>query len=288
MILILVDKKIIRDALKEDIGRDDITTNCLIDKNKKSKFLLVVNEDAILAGIEVFKQAFLLLDENIKVKSKCADGKRIYKKSIIAEVSGNTRSILKAERVALNFISHLSGIATLTNELVKLINGTGATLLDTRKTTPNLRYFEKEATLSGGAKNHRFNLSDMVLIKDNHIANCKSVKEAILKASHLRKKGVKIEVEIDNANFKDLLLAISCKPNIIMFDNWSIKNLRKAVKLVPSYIKTEASGSINKKNIRAYAESGVNYVSTSYMIRNAKWVDFSLDAVVTTNHFKQL
>lgn len=275
----LLHKKIIRDALKEDIGRGDITSNCLIRSDKKSRFQLVVNENAILAGLEVFKQTFLLLDKNINVKSRYCDGKKIYKNSVVSEIVGNTRNILKAERTALNFISHLSGIATLTNELVGLIRGTGATLLDTRKTTPNLRCFEKLAVLAGGGENHRLNLNEMILIKDNHIANCKNIKEAILKSKLVRKKNIKIEVEVDSENFNDLLLAISGKPNIIMFDNWSKKDLRKALKLVPSGVKTEASGNINKTNIRGYAKTGVNYVSTSYMIKNSRWIDFSLNAV---------
>ena len=193
-------------------------------------------------------------------------------------ISGKVRSILKAERTALNFISHLSGISTLTQKMVRLIKNTSVTLLDTRKTTPNLRYLEKKAVLSGGAKNHRFSLSEMILIKDNHIAACGGVKNAILRARKKyngKLKKIKLEVEVSNIN--ELKEAVLCSPDVIMLDNWKIRDLKNAVRLIPKKILTEASGLITLENIREYALSGVNYISTSYMIKNARWMDYSLE-----------
>lgn len=274
-------KSVIRDALDEDLKPDgDITSSCLINPESKSKFKLKVNEDVILAGFDVFCETFLILDKNILIKSEFHDGSEIKKGSIVADLSGNTLKILKGERTALNFLSHLSGIATETKKLVSLIKNTNVTLLDTRKTTPNLRQFEKQAILSGGAKNHRFNLSEMVLIKDNHILNTKGVSDALLKVKKkfsLNGKRYKIEIEVKN--LKELKEAIILKPDVIMFDNWELDELKEAVKLVPNDILTEASGQITPENILNFAKCGVNYISTSYMIKNARWIDFSLDAI---------
>lgn len=274
-------KSVIQDALDEDLKPDgDITSSCLINPESKAKFKLTVNEDAILGGFNVFKETFLILDKNILIKSRFHDGSEIKKGSIVADLSGNTLEILKGERTALNFLSHLSGITTETRKLVNLIKNTDVTLLDTRKTTPNLRQFEKQAILAGGAKNHRFNLSEMVLIKDNHISITQGVSDALLKAKKMFSfNGKRYKIEIEVKSLKELKEAIVLKPDVIMFDNWELDKLEEAVKLVPNDILTEASGQITPDNILNFAQCGVNYISTSYMVKNARWIDFSLDAI---------
>lgn len=271
--------RIIQEALNEDImPSGDITTDSLIDKNKTSKFNLIVNEHAVLSGLELFKNTFQILDKDIQIKFKHSDGDEVSSGACVAELFGNTRAILKGERTALNFLSHLSGIATETRKLRDLIKDTKVTLLDTRKTTPNLRHYEKQAVLAGGAKNHRFNLSEMILIKDNHILNAGGVKEAILKARSVH--GDKFKIEIEVSNLSELMEAIPLKPDIIMFDNWKVEDLKNALKQLPGTILSEISGQINPKNIRDYASCGVDYISTSYMIKYSKWIDFSLSAVL--------
>ena len=271
-----LSEKLILSALEEDKGSiGDITSNSLIGKEHKSNFQLSVNEDAILAGLNVFRKTFKLVDENVLVETKLKEGDCINKGDIVCNISGNTLAVLFAERTSLNYLCHLSGIATVTRELVALIKHTKVILLDTRKTTPNLRLFEKEAVLAGGGKNHRFNLSEMILIKDNHIAVSGSVKNAVETERKFYKDKYKIEVEVKS--FDELKEAISCKPDIIMFDNWSVEDLQAGLKLIPEGVLTEVSGQISKENIKDYADSGVNYISTSYMVKNAKWIDFSLN-----------
>ncbi len=273
-----VSEKLILSALEEDKGQlGDITSINLIDKNHKSKFELTVNENAVLAGLNIFKKTFVLVDKDIVIKTNLNNGNPIKKGDIVCSLSGNTLAILFAERTSLNYLCHLSGIATTTQALVELIKHTKAILLDTRKTTPNLRLFEKEAILAGGAKNHRFNLSEMILIKDNHIAVAGGVKNAIFTERKFYKDKYKIEIEVQN--FDELKEAISCKPDIIMFDNWSVEDLKIGLKLIPEGVLTEVSGQISKENIKYYAESGVNYISTSYMVKNSRWIDFSLNAI---------
>ncbi len=268
---------VILNALDEDLFPDnDITTDCLIDKNIKSTFELIVNENAVLAGMHFFKSVFDAFNVDIKVENKFFDGDSITAKTVIATLFGSTNFLLQGERTALNLVSHLSGIATLTRELIELIKHTNVILLDTRKTTPGLRKLERTAVLAGGAKNHRFNLSEMVLIKDNHIKIVGSVEKAIIQTRKCYGNKYKIEVEV--SNLKELEEAINGSPDIIMFDNWNVSDLNNGLKLVPKNILTEVSGQINKENIVGYAESGINYISTSYMVKNSRWIDFSLDA----------
>lgn len=268
--------KIVLNALEEDIGEvGDITSLGTIKKDQESKFSLIVNENAVLAGVDVFKKVFELVDKNIVVTSSFNDGDFIKAKDTVLNLSGNTISILKGERAALNFICHLSGIATTTSKVANLIKGTGAKLLDTRKTTPGLRMLEKKAIFSGGGENHRLNLSEMVLIKDNHVAASGSVTKAIEEVRNAYKNKYKIEVEVQN--LEELKEAVNLKPDVIMFDNWTVEDIKKNIGIVPKEITTEASGQISLENIRDYAEAGVNYISTSYMIKNSHWVDFSLE-----------
>src|SRR3989338_1432505 len=225
--------RIILSALKEDLGhKGDITTDLLIPKKHKSTFALILNENCTLCGIGIFKEVFKALDKNLIIKPRFKDGQLISKGKTLATVYGNTRSILKAERTALNFIGHLSGIATCTSRLVNKTKGLKVTLLDTRKTTPNLRTLEKYAVLCGGAKNHRFNLSEMILIKDNHIKAAGGIGNAVKKARRKISKKTKIEVEV--SNLKELHEAVSVKPDIIMFDNWNPQGLKNSLRLLTS------------------------------------------------------
>lgn len=271
----------IKTALKEDIGKGDVTTDLLFNtrdaKHCVSTFYLIVNENAVISGLEIFKKTFKTLDKNIIIKSKYKDGDNVKKGRVVASLRGKVSSILKAERTALNFICHLSGIATTTRKLISLVSKTNVVLLDTRKTTPNLRLLEKQAVRHGGGTNHRFNLSDMILIKGNHLDKSTKVNELIQKAKK-RLHALKIEVEV--RNLSELKKIIDAKPDIIMFDNWSPKNLKKAIKLIPKNIQTEASGQITPQNILAYAKTGVKRISTSYMVKNSRWIDFALRSII--------
>lgn len=275
----------IKTALKEDIGKGDVTTDLLFNtrdaKHCVSTFYLIVNENAVISGLEIFKKTFKTLDKNIIIKSKYKDGDNVKKGRVVASLRGKVSSILKAERTALNFICHLSGIATTTRKLISLVSKTNVVLLDTRKTTPNLRLLEKQAVRHGGGTNHRFNLSDMILIKGNHLDKSTKVNELIQKAKK-RLHALKIEVEV--RNLSELKKIIDAKPDIIMFDNWSPKNLKKAIKLIPKNIQTEASGQITPQNILAYAKTGVKRISTSYMVKNSRWIDFALRVIINSIH----
>jgi len=267
---------LIKEALKEDLGRrGDVTSECLLEKGKKESFILIVNENAVISGLDLFKGVFKCLNKKIVLKTRFKDGDIVKKGTKVISLHGDVISILTGERTAINFISHLSGIATETRKLVNSIKSKNTKLLDTRKTTPLYRNLEKKAVFHGGGINHRMTLSDMVLIKDNHISSSGSVNNAVLKAKKKYKGKLKIEVEVENlAQLKE---AIDACPDVIMFDNWDIKNFKNALKLVPKKIKTEISGQINPLNIKKYANIGADYISTSYMIKNSKWVDFSLE-----------
>jgi nicotinate-nucleotide pyrophosphorylase (carboxylating) len=267
---------LIKEALKEDIGRSgDVTSECLLKKGKKEFFVLIANENAVISGIDLFKGVFKCLNKKIVLKTKFKNGDIVKKGTKVISLHGDALSILMGERTAINFISHLSGIATETRKIVDLIKSSDTKLLDTRKTTPLFRTLEKKAVFHGGGINHRMTLSDMVLIKDNHISSSGSVKNAVLKAKNKYKGKLKIEVEVENLS--QLKEAIEACPDVIMFDNWDVNKLKSVLKLVPKKIKTEISGQINPKNIRKYANVGADYISTSYMIKNSKWVDFSLE-----------
>lgn len=267
-------KDIIQFALNEDLrNKGDITTDCLVEDSSVSLFHLIAKEDAVIAGLDVFTMTLKLLDNFINIKTKFKNGSFINAGTVVATVSGNTKHILTGERTALNFVCHLSGIATLTNQVIKKLENTKVILLDTRKTTPGLRYLEKQAVLAGGGKNHRYGLYDMVLIKNNHVS-CIGVDKAVEKVREVYGNEYKIEVEV--RTFDELNKALKVNPDVIMFDNWDVNKLKEAVKLVPDKIFTEASGLIAMDNIYKYANSGVDSISTSYMIKSARWVDFSL------------
>jgi len=259
-------------ALAEDLyPYGDITSN-LLKENEVITAKLISNQNAIIAGLLFSKHAFKKVDKKIKFIIKKRDGSLVKKNSIIALVKGKANSILIAERVALNFLSHISGIATKTNQFVKLA-GKKCKICCTRKTLPNYRVIQKYAVKVGGGTNHRFNLSDEFLIKDNHIAN-QNIKKLILSAIK-NKKGKKITVEVDNLKQLDEIMGL--KFNTVLFDNMSIKNLKKGVKIAKKYYETEASGNISLKNIKLVAKTGVNRVSVGSITHSVTAVDLKLE-----------
>ena len=258
-------------ALNEDLyPYGDITTS-LVKNNKYTKFKLITNQNSVIAGILFAKFAFKLIDKKTKFFIKKKDGSFVKKNSIIAIIEGNAQSILTAERVALNFLSHISGIATKTNQFVKLA-GKKTRICCTRKTIPNMRVIQKYAVRIGGGKNHRFNLSDEYLIKDNHIAssNLKTLVELAIK----NKRGRKITVEVDN--LKQLKQILGLKFDTVLFDNMSLSSLKAGIKLAKKYYETEASGNINLNNIKKVAATGVNRISVGSITHSVPAVDFKL------------
>ena len=259
-------------ALNEDLYPTGDITSDLIKNNKIIEVKLISNESAVIGGLRFAKYAFALIDNKIKFVSKKKDGSLIKKNSLIATIKGKAKNILIAERVALNFLSHISGIATKTNKFVKLV-GKNCKICCTRKTIPNLRVIQKYGVKLGGGTNHRFNLSDEFLIKDNHIASS-NIKELVALAIK-NKKGKKITVEVDN--IKQLKKIIGLKFNRVLFDNMSVKNLRLGVKLAKKYYETEASGNISLKTAKSIASSGVDRISVGIITHSAPAIDLKLE-----------
>ena len=259
-------------ALNEDLYPSGDITSSLISNEKKIKVKLISNQNAIVGGLLFAKQTFSLIDNEIKFIIKKKDGSRAKKGNLIAIIKGKAKNILIAERVALNFLSHISGIATKTNQFVKLA-GKKTKICCTRKTIPNLRVIQKYAVKLGGGTNHRFNLSDEYLIKDNHIASS-DLKSLVLKAIK-NKKGKKITVEVDT--IQQLKSILGLKFNTLLLDNMSIKNLRKGVKIAKKLYETEASGNVNLKNVKAIASTGVNRISVGSITHSVPAVDFKLE-----------
>ena len=259
-------------ALTEDLYPYGDITSKLLEDNKIIEAKIISNQKAVVAGLLFAKYSFSQIDKKIKFVLKKKDGSSVKKNSVIATVKGKANSILVAERVALNFLSHISGIATKTNKFVKMV-GKKCKICCTRKTLPNYRVIQKYAVKLGGGTNHRFNLSDEFLIKDNHVSSS-NLKELVSLAIK-NKKGKKITVEIDN--IKQLRDIIGLKFDTILFDNMNIKNLRKGVKLVKKYYETEASGNISFKNIKLVAETGVNRISIGSITHSAPAIDFKLE-----------
>ena len=262
----------VKRALNEDLYPSGDITSSLVKNNKIIKVKIISNENAIVGGLLFAKQAFNLVDNKIKFKIKKKDGSNVKKGSLIATIEGNARNILIAERIALNFLSHISGIATKTNKFVKLA-GKKCKICCTRKTIPNTRVIQKYAVKLGGGTNHRFNLSDEFLIKDNHIASS-NVKNLVLLAIK-NKKGRKITVEVDN--LKQLNEIMGLKFNTVLFDNMSVKNLKAGIKIVKKYYETEASGNINLKTVKRVAKTGVNRISIGSITHSAAAIDFKLE-----------
>jgi nicotinate-nucleotide pyrophosphorylase (carboxylating) len=259
-------------ALNEDLYPSGDITSSLVENDKSIKIKLIANQSAIVGGLLFAKQAFYLIDQKIKFTIKKRDGSNVKKGSLIATIEGKAKNILIAERVALNFLSHISGIATITNKFVKLA-GKKTKICCTRKTIPNLRVIQKYAVKIGGGINHRFNLSDEYLIKDNHIASS-DLKTLVIKAIK-NKKGKKITVEVDNLNQLKSLMGL--KFDRVLLDNMSLNSLKKAVKIINGSYETEASGNVNLKTVKLIAKTGVNRISVGSITHSAPAVDFKLE-----------
>lgn len=273
--------KIVNNALNEDIGDGDHTSLATVPENAKGKAQLIVKEDGILAGVELAEIIFHRLDPNLALEILIRDGEAVKKGQIVLHVTGSSRSILSAERLVLNFMQRMSGIATKTHELAKLIKHTHAQLLDTRKTTPGIRLMEKWAVKIGGGSNHRFALYDMIMIKDNHVDYAGGIPQAIERAnSYLKEKGKQLKIEIETRNIDEVKQVIACgNVDRIMLDNFSPAQIVEALTLIDQSIyETEASGGITEETIVAYAETGVDFISSGAITHSYKSLDLSLKA----------
>lgn len=274
-------QEIISSALREDVGSGDHSSLLSIDPDAQGRSRLLVKEDGILAGVEIALQVFRQVDSRLKTEVFIPDASPVKKGDVVLVVSGCVQSILKAERLVLNIMQRMSGIATTTHEYVKLISGTHARLLDTRKTTPNLRLLEKMAVRMGGGCNHRMGLYDMIMLKDNHIDFAGGLKNALEKTNrYLKEKQLDLKVEIECRSLEDVRLALSLGDfHRIMFDNFTPEKVKEGVALVQGRYETEASGGITKDNIRAYAETGVDFISVGALTHSVKSLDLSLKAI---------
>ncbi len=274
-------QQFIKQALAEDMGDGDHTSLACIPSTAKGKAHLLVKENGVLAGVELAVKIIEQVDKSLKVKVFITDGKTIKVGDIVLTVEGKAQSILLAERLLLNCMQRMSGIATHTNQLVQLCKGTNTKVIDTRKTTPNIRGLEKWAVLLGGGANHRIGLYDMILIKDNHIDYAGGIPQAIYAANNYltaNKKKLKIEIEARNLDEVKQILAIG-KVNRIMLDNFSLSDIKKALKLINGEFETEASGGITEKSIRSYALCGVDFISVGALTHSIKSLDLSLKAI---------
>ncbi len=270
----LVADKYIRLALEEDIHCEDVTTNAVMPDYKKGEVQLICKENGIIAGLQIFQRVFTLLDPDTVVDFKAKDGDPVQKGQLLAVITGDIRILLSGERTALNYLQRLSGIATYTNTVVKLLEGTGTTLLDTRKTTPCMRIFEKYAVKMGGGQNHRYNLSDGVLLKDNHIDAAGGVKEAVEAARAYAPFVRRIEVETENLSM--VKEAVEAGADIIMLDNMTPEQMSEAIRIIDGRARTECSGNITKENIRTIAALGIDYVSSGALTHSAPILDISM------------
>lgn len=261
-------------ALREDITSEDITTNAVMPEKKAGEVNLICKQDGIIAGLHVFERVFKLLDEETTVTFFAKDGDKVTNGSILATVKGDIRVLLSGERTALNYLQRMSGIATYTRAIVDLLAGTNIRLLDTRKTTPNLRIFEKYAVTVGGGCNHRYNLSDGVLLKDNHIGAAGSVTKAVKMAKEYAPFVRKIEIEVENLDM--VKEAVAAGADIIMLDNMSHDQMKEAVKIIDGKAQTECSGNVTKENIASLADIGVDFISSGALTHSSPILDVSL------------
>lgn len=261
-------------ALQEDISSEDVTTNSVMREYQKGTAQLICKQDGIVAGMDVFKRVFELLDENTEVFIYVKDGQEVKNGQIMADVTGDIRVLLSGERTALNYLQRMSGIATYTNRVAKLLEGSKTKLLDTRKTTLNMRIFEKYAVRAGGGYNHRYNLSDGVLIKDNHIGAAGGVRKAIEMAKEYAPFVRKIEVEVENLDM--VREAVEAGADIIMLDNMSPEMMKDAIEIIDGRAETECSGNVTKENIQKILDVGVDYVSSGALTHSAPILDISL------------
>ena len=275
-----LEDRLIDLAFAEDIGDGDHTTLCCIPETAMGKSHLLIKEDGILAGVEVAKRVFARFDPDMKVEVLIGDGAHVRKGDIAMVVSGKVRSLLQTERLMLNIMQRMSGIATMTNKYVERLKGTNTHVLDTRKTTPGLRMLEKQAVKIGGGMNHRIGLFDMILLKDNHIDFAGGIANAINRChEYLREKGLDLKIEIEVRNFDELRQAMECGGiNRIMLDNFSVADTRKAVEMVAGRFETESSGGITFDTIRDYAECGVDFISVGALTHSVKGLDMSFKA----------
>ena len=265
---------LILEALKEDISSEDVTTNSVMKEAVAGEVDLICKQDGIIAGLEVFERVFTLLDPDTKAELYCKDGEEVKNGQLMGKVKGDIRVLLSGERVALNYLQRMSGIATYTNSVAKLLEGSKIKLLDTRKTTPNMRIFETYAVRAGGGYNHRYNLSDGVLLKDNHIGAAGSVTKAVQMAKEYAPFVRKIEVEVENLDM--VKEAVEAGADIIMLDNMSPEDMKKAVELIDGRAQTECSGNVTKENIARLTEIGVDYISSGALTHSAPILDISL------------
>ncbi len=265
---------LIKTALSEDINYIDSTADLLIDENSVSSAYFMAKADGVLAGIEIALRVFTILDPEMKIEVYKKDGDKVKKGDIIADFSGHTRLMLKAERTSLNILQHMSGIATYTNKCVEAVKGTNASITDTRKTLPGLRALQKYAVTVGGGRNHRYNLTDAAMLKDNHIDAYGGIKPAV---EALRKKaGHMLQIEVETRDLDEVQQALDCNVNVIMLDNMTTEQMSEAVKLINGRAKTEASGNVTLENIRAVAETGVDIISLGALTHSVSAFDISM------------
>ena len=265
---------LILEALREDISSEDVTTNAVMREAVDGEVDLICKQDGVIAGLDVFKRVFELLDENVKVEFYCKDGDEVKNKQLMGKVYGDIRVLLSGERVALNYLQRMSGIATYTHSVAGLLKGSKTKLLDTRKTTPNMRIFEKYAVRVGGGYNHRYNLSDGVLLKDNHIGAAGSVTKAVEMAKEYAPFVRKIEIEVENLDM--VKEAVEAGADIIMLDNMSTEEMQEAIKIIDGRAETECSGNVTKENIGRLTALGVDYISSGALTHSAPILDISL------------
>ena len=266
--------KLIRMALQEDITSEDVSTNAVMRSAVKGTVDLIAKEDGIIAGLDVYARVFQILDEKTEISFNFKDGEAVKKGDLLGTVTGDIRVLLSGERVALNYLQRMSGIATYTKQVAKLLEGSKVTLLDTRKTTPNCRVFEKYAVRIGGGCNHRYNLSDGVLLKDNHIGAAGSVAKAVAMAKEYAPFVRKIEIEVET--MEQVKEAVEAGADIIMLDNMTPEMMKEAVELIAGRAQTECSGNITKENIAKILETGVDFVSSGALTHSAPILDISM------------
>lgn len=265
---------LIKMALQEDISSEDVTTNAVMRSRKQGEVQLICKQDGIIAGLGVFERVFKLLDETTEVEFYAEDGDEVKNKQLLGVIQGDIRVLLSGERTALNYLQRMSGIATYTHQIAELLKGTKIKLLDTRKTTPNMRIFEKYAVKVGGGYNHRYNLSDGILLKDNHIGAAGSVKKAVEMAKEYAPFVRKIEIETENLDM--VKEAVEAGADIIMLDNMTPEVMKEAVKIIDGRAETECSGNVTKENIEHLVEVGVDYISSGALTHSSPILDLSL------------
>ncbi len=273
-------KQFVNLALKEDVGNGDITSLSIIPSDVAGTMQLLVKQDGIIAGVEAVRQILQYVYPENELNVFINDGREVKKSDVVFRICGSVQRLLSYERLLLNIMQRMSGIATKTHYLQSLCAGTRAKITDTRKTTPLFRFFEKWAVSIGGGVNHRWGLYDMVLIKDNHIDAAGGIDKAIWKCrNYLKRNNLNLKIEVEARTLEDVKMALECQPDRIMFDNFSVENVRKAVEIVNGKVETEASGGINEYNLRAYAQTGVDLISIGALTHQINSLDLSLKLI---------